>query len=118
MHTVTVPIGNGWDNPLTSVLFGEMVKRAVPTVEAFHGDLFGDALSLDKVVSPLTTGQSARVWWVVRPHGTHLYGTESLALLVRDPGSTVYRIDVAERRPGRLDWVATFTTVRHVPARP
>lgn len=119
-----VSVGNGYDSPLPSLVFEQMVARSNAVQVGFEGDLYWDAMVLAEILAPVKTGDSAVFLWVLRPSGTHIVrtdangqGGESLARAIasQSRGSTVYRFEVRERNRDRyrLDWCLTVTRVWH-----
>ena len=63
----------GCDDNITSavkaLMFGELVKLAIPVVKHYQSDLFHDALWIEKLTGP------AEFYFIVRTWGTHI-GTD------------------------------------------
>lgn len=98
---------------VNSLLFGEMVRRAQPTLAHYQGDLFHDARWMERHVTGPTT-----FWWVHREWGTHIGDDFDVMLPAvlsanRCDRMVAYRIDVVcvER-----EWCADFTALYTTPA--
>lgn len=112
----TVSLCYGWSftdetkgTSILSHLFGEMVKRAVPVVNFYHGDLFHDAEWLREHV----TGECS-FWWMVRHSGTNL-GESALVQehISSSEPRILYYVELKDGN-GRDKWEATFTEVVRV----
>ena len=110
-------LASGWSEAPASLLFGEMVKRAVPRLEGYHSDLWHDAQTIEDIL-PAHAKHAAPIYWVVRPFGTHLYGwldwgegaeRQARSLLRTASGVVVYKIVV--RKDSAERWLATFDTI-------
>jgi hypothetical protein len=92
------------ETPVLSILFGEMVKRALPVVEHYHSDLFHDAEWLRENVTGPTW-----FFWVVRQCGTDIGQLATLRVQnpsLRSRGDVLYRVTV--ERDDHNVWSATF----------
>jgi hypothetical protein len=96
--------------PVVTLLFGEMVKRAVGVVQHYHGDLGHDFMWLQEVVTGTTEDKT--FWWMPREWGTNIgQGAE----LIRDgelswpEGGVLYKVEVANVD---RSWHAYFTEYR------
>lgn len=91
---------------ILALLFGELVRRAIPIVREYASDLFHDAEWLRaNVAGPVTFD------WMARPSGTNI-GAESVAAglsIGAGAGAVAYRVTVAD--DGRGLWSATFVTI-------
>lgn len=105
----------GWSEEfqscVNSLLFGEMVRKAIPTLAHYHGDLFHDARWMERYVTGPTT-----FWWVHREWGTNI-GDDGMmlqAVLNANRGEHVkaYRIEVTVEGG---EWFATFTPLPTLP---
>lgn len=96
----------GMETPVLSILFGEMVKRAIGVIEAYHSDLYHDAHWLkENVTGPMT------FYWSPRDCGTNL-GIEPQFIFRDNPGAVYYEIVLThEGKYDHKDWYATFTQV-------
>lgn len=89
MNTLTLGYVTGRteiDESNRAVLFGELVKLAVPVIKAYHSDLFHDAIWLTEHVK----GPEFTFYYSIDDCGT-LIGTELKLVLARDHR---YRITV------------------------
>lgn len=94
--------------PILSHLFAEMVKRAIPVVQAYHGDLFHDAEWLRANVKG-----ECEFWFMVRECGTNI-GESAITMEHISSSEPRVLYHVALTR-GRLEvWTATFTEVVRV----
>jgi hypothetical protein len=116
-ETFTVRL-SGWhpfNDGVRALLFGHMVKLAVPVVQHYHSDLYHDARWLEENVSGPTEFD-----WLVRPSGTNIAGTAKIGVEI-GAGETArfYRVRVFSD-PGRYEprddegnWHVTFTRVSY-----
>lgn len=94
--------------PILSHLFAEMVKRAIPVVQAYHGDLFHDAEWLRANVKG-----ECDFWFMVRSNGTNI-GESAVTMehISSSESRVLYHVSLTH---GRLDaWTVTFTEVVRV----
>ena len=94
-------ICHGYELPLLSFVFGEMLALAWPVLEAFRGDLFHDALTINDALY-----NGGTVYWAVRSSGT------DLALSAEDlptPANGYYRIDVFQEPTTTTTWRLRIT---------
>lgn len=82
---------------VASLVFGHLMKLALPVITAYHSDLYHDALWLDKYLA----GASFTFYWAVRETGTQIGTDESLFLnwiaayrltVILDRGSTTLTV--------------------------
>ena len=113
--SVIVPVGTGWAQPVPSRVFAELVARSAAAQVDFLGDLWHDARTLHHALKDVRIGDSAVLYWTLRPSGCHLTASESeaSALVRHSEHSTLYRITIREAEPGRRDWIAEFETLRY-----
>lgn len=106
----------GWNDTfqscVNSLLFGEMVRRALPTLAHYHGDLFHDARWMERHVTGPTT-----FWWVHREWGTNIgddFAVMLPAVLNANRGENVkaFRIDLVVEEGL---WSADFTSLPTLP---
>lgn len=101
----------GWDpdfdtigTSVLALLFGHMVRRAIPVMQEFHSDLFHDAEWLRANVTGPTTFD-----WLVRPSGTNLAESATIGVKIGPgEGAKFYRITLTETHG---QWDATFEDV-------
>lgn len=97
--------------PIRALLFGEMVRRAMPVMHEYQSDLFHDALWIEEYVNGPTTFD-----WLIRPSGTNLSThpdpSQNMARIgVRigaGDGAVFYVVNVDVDRGM---WFATFTEI-------
>lgn len=94
----------GYERPLLSFVFSEMLKLALPVMVAYQGDLYHDALRLEALL-----GDGGTAHWLVRDSGTHLV---ELACDLPDLPGTHYIIEVYEKgETGSTSWRLTITEI-------
>lgn len=98
---------SGWGEDIDQVpgvralLFGEMVKRAIPVVQHYLSDLYHDVRYIDKYV----TGPCV-FWYMPREWGVNIGMDRDLVIYLRDDIHALYRVEITcEDRV----WWATFT---------
>lgn len=95
------------------LLFGQMVKRAIPVVREYHSDLYHDAHWLAQHV----TGET-EFDFLVRTSGTNLGESATIGVQIGAPGGVFYHVRLyvkhdrfltADKASGM--WMADFTRV-------
>ena len=111
--TATVSVGSGSTSPIVSLVFAEMVSRSQAVQEAYMGDLYHDALTLNDLFLGASTGSTVTFWWVLRPYGTYLTTDQVQANILAGSirRATVYRFVVREKMH-HGDWVVEITRER------
>lgn len=106
----------GWDSQhqpcVNSLLFGEMVRQAQPTLRHYQGDLYHDAAWMARHVTGPTS-----FWWVHREWGTNIGGDFEImlpAVLNANRGNDIValRIDLVVEEGL---WSADFTRLPTLP---
>lgn len=94
---------------IRALLFGEMVKRAIPVVQHYYSDLFHDAEWLQENV----TGERTFLW-MVRFSGTNIDESAQAQERIsgRDP-RVLYHVSLVDDNG---TWSVTFTTLVEVVA--
>jgi hypothetical protein len=95
------------------LLFGQMVKRAIPVVQEYHSDLYHDAFWLEQNV----TGET-EFDFLVRTSGTNIGNSARIGVEIGAPGGVFYRVKVYILRdrwglpeePSGM-WMVDFTRV-------
>jgi len=96
---------------IRALLFGHMVKRAIPVVHEYHSDLFHDANWITEHVNGPCTFD-----WLARESGTNISLTDApsganaavIGVQIGAPGGVFYRIELVEERGM---WSAIFTQI-------
>lgn len=95
----------GYEKPLLSFVFDEMLTLALPTLDSHRGDLYHDALRLNDLL-----GHGGTAYFAVRSSGTDLAATRGD--LPAFPEATVYEIEVYEyKQVGSKNWRAKITCI-------
>lgn len=89
---------------ICSATFGHMVRNATPHMEAYHGDLWHDAHSIQPLIAEWAAqGGRLTFYHQIRTHGTHL-ATRQVDLAPQRDAVALYRYDlVCIRQPYVFD---------------